>query len=198
MAASCSLAWADLSPEALSGLAAAQSPGEKLRLLCLALEIRHYVDNTASAVLVDFLYYALLFCEESAWPPEKTSALFSIMKAVFEFTFKNDATADFPQEDASREASFAFFKDKILQHSVESADAASIGLFSVADVEAVAQFVATTFYRHFRAYAYCFSHDQPTENHQRDLMIETPLAPLPLCEGALSDEQAAEPAAAVV
>jgi len=85
------------------------------------------------------------------------------------------------------EDSFAFFKDQVLAHSVEDVEDASVGLFSVADVEALAEFISTTFYRHFRAYSYCFYHKQPDECVERALVVETPLAPPPLAEAEFGE-----------
>jgi len=71
----------------------------------------------------------------------------------------------------------------MLLHSVEAPAEQSVGLFSVADVEFIAQFISTTFYRHFKAYSYTFYNEQPDEKVERVLMVEHPLAPRPLSEG---------------
>ena len=149
------LAWTDLTPAHLETLAATPDPAQKIQLLCEAVAVKHYADNTWSGILVDFLYYSLLFCEERGMAPEKTSAFFSIMKRVFEYTFRPDLEPGnvHPAEPRiAMEDSFAFFKDQMLAHSVEDVETAAVGLFSVQDVECVAEFISTTFYRHFKAY----------------------------------------------
>ena len=108
------------------------------RLLCETLAVKHYADNTWSGILVDFLYYNILFCEEKGLTPEKTSAFFTIMKRVFEFTFRPELEPGNVDDDVERvgvDASFAFFKEQMLRHSVEAPAEGSVGLFTVADVE---------------------------------------------------------------
>ena len=117
------------------------------RLLCETLAVKHYADNTWSGILVDFLYYNILFCEEKGLTPEKTSAFFTIMKRVFEFTFRPELEPGNVDDDVERvgvDASFAFFKEQMLRHSVEAPAEGSVGLFTVADVEFIAEFISTT------------------------------------------------------
>ena len=83
---------------------------------CAAVKVEHYENNPWSGVLVDFLYYDLLFCEERGFSAEKTSAFFSIMKAVFDFTFKyvqeDEETVGGVVDPVSLEQSYAFFRAK--------------------------------------------------------------------------------------
>lgn len=181
MAAQAGLAWTDLPRAQLEAIDAA-SPAEKIRRISDAVDVKHYADNSWSGVLVDFLYYGLMFAEERSLRPDQTSALFSILRKVFEFTFRPDSDADGSPRIEMAE-SFAFFKDQMLAHAVDAPNDGAVGLFSVPDVEAVAEFVSTTFYRHFKAYAYAFYHEQPDECVERALLVETPLAPTPLSEG---------------
>ena len=172
-------------------------------MLCDAVQVKHYADNTWSGILVDFLYYNLLFCEEKKLTAEKTSAFFSIMKRVFEFTFRPElepGNVDDYEERVAVEASFAFFKEQMLLHSVDAPGEGSVGLFSVADVEFIAEFISTTFYRHFKAYTYCFYNKQPDENVERSLVVETPLPPPPLADAMAesSNEPVAPPTPAPV
>ena len=55
--------------------------------------VRHYQDNSRSAILVDFCFYNLLFCEEHNFTPEQASAFFAIMKRVFEHAFESKVIA---------------------------------------------------------------------------------------------------------
>ena len=163
------------------------------------MAVKHYQDNTWSGILVDFLYYNLLFCEGKGLTPEKTSAFFSIMKRVFEYTFRPElepGNVDESEARVSMEASFAFFKAQMLSHSVEAPEERSVGLFSVGDVEVIAEFISTTFYRHFKAYSYTFYNKQPDENVERFLMVEQPLAPPALRMGTPESEEANDDPAA--
>ncbi|KAH8070881.1 hypothetical protein JL721_4798 [Aureococcus anophagefferens] len=154
---------------------------------------------------------------------EKTSAFFTIMKRVFEFTFRPELEPGNVDDDVERvgvDASFAFFKEQMLRHSVEAPAEGSVGLFTVADVEFIAEFISTTrvrrrrsscsvfrnvaphrrFYRHFKAYSYCFYNKQPDEDVERTLVVETPLPPPPLAEATTdaTNELAEPPAPAPV
>jgi len=40
--------------------------------------------------MVDFFFYNLIFCRETGLSHEETSAFFSIMKAVFEFSISGE------------------------------------------------------------------------------------------------------------
>ena len=72
-----------------------------------------------------------------AWPSlqrsfsdEQTSALFSILKNVFEHAFPVEPdTNSLPLEE-----SHAFFKEQMLTHSVDDAEASCIQIYSVEDV----------------------------------------------------------------
>jgi len=54
------------------------------------MKVRHYQDNSRSAILVDFCFYNLLFCEEHLFNREQTSAFFSVMKSVFTDAFHGE------------------------------------------------------------------------------------------------------------
>ena len=57
-------------------------PFPPFRLTAETCGIKHYHDNPRSAILVDFCYYSLMFCEENEFEKEQTSAFFSIMLKV--------------------------------------------------------------------------------------------------------------------
>lgn len=166
------------------------------RLLCGALNVNRYSDDPWTCILVDFMYYNLMFCEEHGFLPEQTSAFFSIMKAVFEHTFQRCDTGN---KVLSMQESYGHFKRlvrryrharfkvdaQMTEHAVDSADDGCVGLFSVHDVKHVASFISGTFYRHFKMYEYCFVHPQNVDLYEREIVAETPLEPLPLAEGVL-------------
>lgn len=177
------LAFADLTVETLEALSDALDVSAKLDLICEVVQVQHYRDNCWSGVFVDYLYYGLAFCGERGYADDQASALFSILKRVFE-----DAFPLAPQsESRTLEESHACFKQLMLAHSVDDADHGCVGLFSVAEVEAAAEFLSTTFYRHYKMYQYAYSTDQPEETVHHALVVETPLPPPPLADGALYD-----------
>ena len=63
------------------------------RLLAKTMGFGHYEDNPRSGIMVDFCLYNLMFCDEQGFTPEKKSAFFSVMKLVFEESFKGQVIA---------------------------------------------------------------------------------------------------------
>ena len=175
------LVWADLGEEALGAIDAAADPNDKVALLTDAMGVRHYGDNPRSAILVDFYLYNLVFCDEHGFSFAKKSAFFSIMKLVFAHAFEQES----PVAPVSREDSLAFFKGRVLAHSVEAPAEGRAGVFSLGDVKVMVAFVGKTFYRNFSAYRLCFTTRQPVEAAIRLLAVETPLAPPPLDQADL-------------
>mmetsp|Transcript_30103 Transcript_30103/g.92098 ORF Transcript_30103/g.92098 Transcript_30103/m.92098 type:complete len:177 (-) Transcript_30103:95-625(-) len=152
-------------------------PTAQLQLLKEVLGVEEeYRFDAWTAVATDFLMYVLAFCEEADFSEAKASALFRIVKAVFKDTFCT--TGDEKHCTKSREESFAHFKALVLASEV----------FDVPDIEPLADFVATTLFRHFNAYRACFLHEQPVERVHRTLVVETPLAPPPLAAASLLQE----------
>jgi hypothetical protein len=116
------LVWADLSKEKLEVLFATENEDEKVRygfedkhsfglsasfgffetsngssrchvrLLSSWVRVQHYEENPRSAIMVDFFLYTIIFSQDQGLSPEQTSALFSILKVVFDKSFgdKND------------------------------------------------------------------------------------------------------------
>ena len=182
------LAFTDLTIESMEALADATTVKDKLRILCELTEVNHYQDNTWSGVFVDYLYYGLAFAAERSFSDEQTSALFSILKNVFEHAFPVEPdTNSLPLEE-----SHAFFKEQMLTHSVDDAEAGCIQIYSVEDVTQISNFLSTTFYRHYNSYKYAYSVQQPEETVHHSLIVETPLPPPPLCEGQLDGEEIEE------
>ena len=167
------LAFTDLTIESMEALADATTVKDKLRILCELTEVNHYQDNTWSGVFVDYLYYGLAFASERSFSDEQTSALFSILKNVFEHAFPVEPdTNSLPLEE-----SHAFFKEQMLTHSVDDAEAGCIQIYSVEDVTQISNFLSTTFYRHYNSYKYAYTTTQPEETVHHSLIVETPLPP---------------------
>ena len=142
------LAFTDLTIESMEALADAPDVESKLRILCELTEVNHYQDNTWSGVFVDYLYYGLAFAGERSFSDEQTSALFSILKNVFEHAFPIEPDSD----SKLLEESHAFFKEQMLTHSVDDVEAGCIQLYFVEDVTQISNFLSTTFYRHYNSY----------------------------------------------
>lgn len=166
------LVWRDLTEERIAELDAEADPAAKLRLLSETMEVNHYDDNPRSEILVDFCLYNLMFCDENDFSAAKKSAFFSIMKRVFEHGFQSADVVPMQQ-------SLAFFKTQVLEHSVE-APPDRVAVFSLQEVRLLTEFVATTFYRHYKAYQLCFTRRQPTEQREKVLQVESPFCPPPL------------------
>ncbi|KAH8056442.1 hypothetical protein JL721_10042 [Aureococcus anophagefferens] len=150
--------WSDLSAAKLEEIRAEPAAGEKIRLLCETLAVKHYADNTWSGILVDFLYYNILLRGEGLTPRRRPRS-FTIMK-LLEFTFRPELEPGNVDDDVERvgvDASFAFFKEQMLRHSVE-APAEGSGLFT-----GRGRSTGT-------AYSYCFYNKQPDENVERTLV----------------------------
>ena len=88
------LAFTDLTIESMEALADAPDVKGKIANTVRTHEVNHYQDNTWSGVFVDYLYYGLAFAAERSFTEEQTSALFSILKNVFEHAFPVGADAD--------------------------------------------------------------------------------------------------------
>mgnify|MGYP001230632880 CR=1 FL=1 len=169
------LAFTDLTIESMEALADARDVKSKLQILCELTDVNHYQDNTWSGVFVDYLYYGLAFAAERSFTEEQTSALFSILKNVFEHAFPIEPDSD----STPLEENHAFFKEQMLTHSVDDAEAGCVQLFSVEDVTQISEFLSTTFYRHYNSYKYAYTVTQPEETVHHDLIVETPLPPPP-------------------
>jgi hypothetical protein len=59
-------------------------------MLSSLMEVQHYEDNPRSMIMVDFFYYNLHFARMRGLSLDATSALFSILKMVFEAAFGKD------------------------------------------------------------------------------------------------------------
>ena len=101
--------FADISPSQLASIWAAPSAAARVALTAAVLGAKHYESNPRSAILVDFAYHNLLFCEEEAFLAAQTSAFFSIMNRVFLAAVDGRA----PQRDALQ-----LFKRLVLLHAV--------------------------------------------------------------------------------
>ncbi|KAK9814229.1 hypothetical protein WJX72_002602 [[Myrmecia] bisecta] len=110
----------------------------------------------------------------------KLSALFSIVKAVHKAATGQRLTID---------RSFAHFKDLLLRHAVQRPPY-SIGLFSVAEVKALTDWMLDSYFAHYKLYQYAFTDRVTmtvTSRHPGDIVEAPPQLP-PLAE-AQTEEQ---------
>lgn len=170
------LVWNDLSESQLTQFWECEDPAERIRILCGFLGVKRYKTNPRAAIYVDFCFYNLIFAMEEAKFDnyEKTSAFFSIMLQAYEEA--TDPANGFP----TMEKNYEFFKTKILQHSVEDAEKGCVSVFNVHDIKAITQFITKSFYRHYKSYQYSAKEVQETEVVVKELVVETPLPPVPL------------------
>lgn len=142
------LMWRDLSIQQVEAYLKLTDAQERLAFLRknatagLPFEKAERVD-----IVLDLYYYTLQFGIERAFTADKLSVLFSIMKATFLESMKEFLPA---------KASFNYFRDLLLQHSVQRPPF-SVGLFALQDVTAITEFASRSFFRHYLLYKYCFT-----------------------------------------
>ena len=148
-------------------------------------------DSPATSVIVDFHFYNLAFCRQSGFSPDKVSTFCSIMKQVL--------TSDMSAVHRRCEHSFEMLKGLILKHSVWRPPR-SEGVFSKEDVQKIATYVTTSYYRHFSLYrAVLAKRAQLFLEQKAPGFVEQPKIPAPLDDGmevvggiddvALTDEE---------
>ena len=85
---------------------------------------------------------------------------------------------------------------QILHHSVEDAEKGCVRVFNVHDIKAITEFITKSFYRHYKSYQYSAQEVQETEVVIKEIVVETPLPPIPLSaegwtfEGEVESESA--------
>ena len=101
-----------------------------------------------SMIQLDLFTYAVLFCKKNGFSPEQLSAFFTILKSVHSMCI---ATAYDNLQDT-----FVYFRELLLRHSVQRPPF-SVGLYSLAQVKAVTDYVLSTYFKHFKLYKYAFT-----------------------------------------
>ncbi|KAJ3207118.1 hypothetical protein HDU67_007673 [Dinochytrium kinnereticum] len=105
-------------------------------------------ESERTGIVLDFYYYTLDFAKEQRFTPNKTSALFSIMKQTHERTI----SSPFVHMDKD----FAFFKDLLLKHSIQRPPF-SEKIFSLSELKAITDYALNTYFRHYVMYKYVFT-----------------------------------------
>ena len=98
-----------------------------------------------------FHYYNYAYCKEKAFNNKQTSTFMSIMNDVF----LRDEKA---QNEAEMSASFDYFKEMLLKHSIERPPK-SIGIFKkdTAIMNDILDYALTNYFRQFKLYKYIFN-----------------------------------------
>jgi len=157
-----SLAYTALSEVQLSQINNTEDVQSKIDLMASYIGVTSYKSNSRIAIMVDFYYYNIMFCQENSFTDEQTSTFFAIMKLVFEFSV---------EESNNHDDAFSKFKALVLQHN-----------FSVNDVKKIIQYVSRTFFRNLKAYQYVFKTPQELLGEVREVVVETGMSCLPLGE----------------
>ncbi|GMH70754.1 hypothetical protein TL16_g05487 [Triparma laevis f. inornata] len=165
------MAFTDLSRSQLDAILATSDLDERIRLTAETCGIKHYNDNPRSAILVDFCYYSLMFCEENEFEKEQTSAFFSIMLKVFK------ASVD---DGMDKDSAFSLFKSLVLSHSVSDPSTSAVELFTLPCVKKMTSYVSNTFFRYVDSFVYVFKTEQKVVTVVKPLEVETPLESPPL------------------
>lgn len=97
-------------------------------------------------ILIDLYAHLLLFAKSREMSPEKTSTLVSIVQNTHEKSMANGF---------SRVTSYDYLRQLIVQHSVHRPPF-SAAIFDLEDVHDIEEYLLTTYYRHYKMYAFAF------------------------------------------
>lgn len=169
----------DLSLNQIYEYESLKNPQDSIKYLANTFNIGD--DSDKAAIILDFYYYNLKFCKDQKFMPEKSSALFSILKQLHEKCISSPFI--------KLEEDYSFFKKLLMQHSVDRPPF-SQRIFSFADVTAITEYVTNTYFRHYAMYKYAF-----TKRPKLDILLETPVEQREpsvevvqeLCEEKISD-----------
>lgn len=124
------------------------SPEEIKRQLSTIFKVE-FSDRRKASILSDFHFYNYGFCKTAAFDNRKTGTFLSIMNEIF----KRDSTQNVVKNITE---SFAYLQMLLLNHSIENPPK-SILVFQTDDVGHILDFVATSYYQHFKLYRYIFA-----------------------------------------
>mmetsp|Transcript_2778 Transcript_2778/g.3960 ORF Transcript_2778/g.3960 Transcript_2778/m.3960 type:complete len:211 (+) Transcript_2778:174-806(+) len=173
-----SLLWTHFSESQLRELEAARDPDECKGLLTTYLNLEDLgFDAARQAIILDFHFYNYAYCKKMGFSPEKISTFLSIMKEIID--------ADIKRDDAisSLQPSYNEFKRLLLLHSIERSPW-SVGIFTVGDVQQLAEYALNGYFRQFRLYKYLFTQRIQVEFVQTlPGEVSKPRASRPLAQG---------------
>jgi len=176
------LTWADLTLENIRELEGIRGGAEWSSRLSALLGLKDTDSDAQSRTLLEMHSNNLNFAAEQGFSAEATSTFFSIMKSTFQ-----DSMDDLLAVDKS----YALFKSTLLRHSVQRPPY-SVGVFTLAEIKCINDYVLNGFFRHYKLYRYVFTKEQRltvgTQNWPGEVVEKAPLPP-PLSQ---AEEQLAE------
>jgi len=123
-------------------------------------------------ILTKFYFGNLRFAVENKFSTEKTSTLFSVLKLAHFISMERCLGAD---------QSIQELQTLLVKHSVERPPH-SIGIFSAEDIRKIMDFVADTYYRHYKLYRFIFTKRRVLDFSIKPNTIEYPTEMKPLSE----------------
>jgi len=178
------LLWADLEPDGLAALDAADSEDAFKATLSQLLKLEG--PALRMDVLLELYINTLHFARKHGFSVEKTSAFFSIIKRNHE----EMAEAFLPPHK-----SWDYLKSLLLAHSVQRPPY-SVGIFTLAEVQLITEFALAYYYAHFKLYRYAFTLKHVKEVDVRTAWTELPPASFPTLNDGWPVQPAEPPAAA--
>lgn len=140
--------WKDLLLSDVQELWNCSSRDDVKKKLCSKLNFDFHNLLSKDKILLDLHFHTMLFAKQRNYNEEQTSSLFSIIKNVHEKAVETPF--------GNIEDTLAYFKELLACHSVKRPPFC-IYLFSVAEVVAITEYVANTYFRHYKLYKYAFT-----------------------------------------
>ncbi|KAK6329008.1 hypothetical protein J4Q44_G00009860 [Coregonus suidteri] len=140
------LLWADVSYSDMEEIENTKTIPELERTLCSVLGVN--IPEPRRGVLLELYVHTVLFCRESNFNREQTSALLSIVKSM------HQVNTESPLNNMGH--CFAYCSELLLCHSVRRPPF-SISLFSSEEVTQILKYLLNTYIRHYNLYKYIFT-----------------------------------------
>mmetsp|Transcript_39861 Transcript_39861/g.55379 ORF Transcript_39861/g.55379 Transcript_39861/m.55379 type:complete len:285 (-) Transcript_39861:105-959(-) len=172
------LTWCDLSKEHLLELKDVTDHTTLERLVASIMRLPSHETDGRQGILLDMYLGALRYAKKMGFDVEKTSSFFSIVK-VNHYKAVDDRL--------TLENSFAYFKNLILQHSVQRPPF-SLGIFPFKEVKDITDYMLDTYYRHYKLYQYAYTKRFTLDICAPGPLVETLPELLPLAD-ALSSKK---------
>jgi len=139
------LYFVDMSEDDVARAAAAGTKSEVRQILkdCMGID---QPEGLRTEVLCDLHYHNYAFCMSRDFSPDKIATFLAIMKRVLEEAVERKLPVD---------EAFDVFKTWLLKHSVERPPW-SVGIFTFDDVQALTDYVHSTFFRHYKLYMHTY------------------------------------------
>lgn len=164
------MAFTDVPREEMAEMRRCKTREEVKALLMKCMRISNE-DGFQSEILGEFHFHNFGFCQKQCFSDEQASTLLSIMRLLHQ---RSVADSKMSIQDA-----FVLFRELMDSHSVQRPPY-SVGVFSTAEQAAISDYVAETFFRHFKMYQYVYVKSK--ELHLQ-LVSEDLAPPVPLAIG---------------